>query len=48
VCDINGGMLAALGVVSAYVHRLKTGLGQMVDTSLFEAGIQGQAVRPLP
>jgi crotonobetainyl-CoA:carnitine CoA-transferase CaiB-like acyl-CoA transferase len=33
-------MLAALGVVSAYVHRLKTGLGQMVDTSLFEAGIQ--------
>lgn len=40
VCDINGGMLAALGVVSAYVHRLKTGRGQMVDTSLFEAGIQ--------
>lgn len=40
VCDINGGMLAALGVVSAYVHRLKTGAGQMVDTSLFEAGIQ--------
>jgi len=40
VCDINGGMLAALGVVSAYVHRLKTGMGQMVDTSLFEAGIQ--------
>jgi crotonobetainyl-CoA:carnitine CoA-transferase CaiB-like acyl-CoA transferase len=40
VCDINAGMLAALGVVSAYVHRLKTGVGQMVDTSLFEAGIQ--------
>jgi len=40
VCDINGGMLAALGVVSAYVHRLKTGVGQRVDTSLFEAGIQ--------
>jgi crotonobetainyl-CoA:carnitine CoA-transferase CaiB-like acyl-CoA transferase len=40
VCDINGGMLAALGVVCAYVHRLKTGKGQMVDTSLFEAGIQ--------
>jgi crotonobetainyl-CoA:carnitine CoA-transferase CaiB-like acyl-CoA transferase len=40
VCDINGGMLAALGIVSAYVHRLKTGVGQMVDTSLFEAGIQ--------
>jgi crotonobetainyl-CoA:carnitine CoA-transferase CaiB-like acyl-CoA transferase len=40
ICDINGGILAALGVVSAYVHRLKTGEGQLVDTSLFEAGIQ--------
>jgi len=40
VCDISAGVLAALGVVSAYVHRLKTGDGQLVDTSLFEAGIQ--------
>jgi crotonobetainyl-CoA:carnitine CoA-transferase CaiB-like acyl-CoA transferase len=40
VCDINAGLLGALGVVSAYVHRLKTGKGQLVDTSLFEAGIQ--------
>ena len=40
ICDINGGILAALGIVSAYVHRLKTGEGQLVDTSLFEAGIQ--------
>jgi crotonobetainyl-CoA:carnitine CoA-transferase CaiB-like acyl-CoA transferase len=40
VCDINAGLLGALGVLSAYVHRLKTGLGQLVDTSLFEAGIQ--------
>jgi len=40
VCDINAGLLGALGVVSAYVHRLKTGEGQLVDTSLFEAGIQ--------
>jgi crotonobetainyl-CoA:carnitine CoA-transferase CaiB-like acyl-CoA transferase len=40
VCDINAGVLAALGVVSAYVHRLKTGEGQLVDTSLYEAGIQ--------
>ena len=39
VCDINAGMLGALGIVAAYVHRLKTGLGQMVDTSLLEAGI---------
>jgi len=40
VCDINAGLLAALGVVSAYIHRLKTGQGQLVETSLFEAGIQ--------
>jgi crotonobetainyl-CoA:carnitine CoA-transferase CaiB-like acyl-CoA transferase len=40
VCDINAGILAALGIVSAYVHRLKTGEGQLVDTSLFEAGVQ--------
>jgi crotonobetainyl-CoA:carnitine CoA-transferase CaiB-like acyl-CoA transferase len=40
VCDIGAGVLAALGVVSAYVHRLKSGQGQLVDTSLFEAGIQ--------
>lgn len=40
ITDINAGVLAALGVVSAYVHRLKTGQGQMVDTSLMEAGVQ--------
>ena len=40
VCDINAGILAALGIVSAYVHRLKTGEGQLVETSLFEAAIQ--------
>jgi crotonobetainyl-CoA:carnitine CoA-transferase CaiB-like acyl-CoA transferase len=40
VCDINAGILAALGIVAAYVHRLKTGEGQLVDTSLYEAGIQ--------
>jgi crotonobetainyl-CoA:carnitine CoA-transferase CaiB-like acyl-CoA transferase len=40
VCDINAGLLAALGIAAAYVHRLKTGEGQLVDTSLFEAGVQ--------
>jgi crotonobetainyl-CoA:carnitine CoA-transferase CaiB-like acyl-CoA transferase len=40
ICDINAGVLAAVGVLAAYVHRLKTGEGQLVDTSLFEAGIQ--------
>ncbi|MGJ3260449.1 MAG: CaiB/BaiF CoA transferase family protein [Rhodospirillales bacterium] len=39
VTDITAGILAALGCVSAYVHKLKTGEGQIVDTSLFEAGI---------
>lgn len=37
--DITAGILAAMGVVAAYTHRLKTGEGQRVDTSLFEAGI---------
>jgi crotonobetainyl-CoA:carnitine CoA-transferase CaiB-like acyl-CoA transferase len=40
VTDINAGILAALGIVAAYVHRLKTGEGQLVDTSLMEAGVQ--------
>ncbi len=39
VCDITAGILAAMGVLAAYVNRLKTGQGQVVDTSLFEAGI---------
>jgi formyl-CoA transferase len=39
VTDINAGILAALGILAAYVHRLKTGEGQKVDTSLMEAGI---------
>ena len=37
--DITAGILSALGVLAAYIHRLRTGEGQMVDTSLFEAGI---------
>lgn len=40
VSDMNAGILAALGIVSAYVHRLKTGQGQLVDTSLAEAALQ--------
>jgi crotonobetainyl-CoA:carnitine CoA-transferase CaiB-like acyl-CoA transferase len=39
VTDINAGILAALAIVSAYVHRLRTGKGQLVDTSLLEAGV---------
>ena len=40
VADINSGILAALGIAAAYVEKLRTGRGQMVDTSLFEAGLQ--------
>lgn len=39
VTDITAGILAALGITSAYAHKLQTGQGQIVDTSLFEAGI---------
>ena len=39
ITDLNAGMYAAFGVLSAYVHRLRTGVGQHVDTSLLEAGI---------
>jgi len=40
VADINAGILAALGVLAAYVQRLKTGRGQVVETSLMEAALQ--------
>ncbi len=40
VSDINGGILAALGIVAAYTHKLRTGEGQIVDTSLMEAALQ--------
>ena len=39
VSDITAGILAAMGVAAAYAHKLKTGEGQKVDTSLFEAAI---------
>ena len=39
ITDISAGTLAAYGILCAYIHALKTGQGQMVDTSLLEAGI---------
>lgn len=39
VTDIGAGMLAAIGILAAWAHRLRTGQGQLVDTSLFEAGV---------
>jgi crotonobetainyl-CoA:carnitine CoA-transferase CaiB-like acyl-CoA transferase len=40
VADINAGILAVVGILAAYAHRLKTGCGQIVDTSLMEAALQ--------
>ena len=39
ISDINAGILAAMGISAAYANMLKTGRGQKVDTSLFEAAI---------
>ncbi len=39
ITDISAGFLACNGILSAYIHALKTGQGQLVDTSLLEAGI---------
>ena len=37
--DITAGLLAAMGILAAYAHRLKTGEGQWVETSLYEAAL---------
>jgi len=37
--DITAGILGAMGCLAAYAHKQKTGKGQRVDTSLFEAAI---------
>ncbi|HEY0835906.1 MAG TPA: CaiB/BaiF CoA-transferase family protein [Azospirillum sp.] len=39
VTDITAGLLGAMGVLAALHERTRTGEGQRVDTSLFEAGI---------
>lgn len=39
ISDITAGFLAAMGCIAAYSRAQATGSGQMVDTSLFEAGI---------
>ena len=39
VTDITAGILACVGILAALHSRESTGQGQMVDTSLFEAGI---------
>jgi crotonobetainyl-CoA:carnitine CoA-transferase CaiB-like acyl-CoA transferase len=37
--DMTAGILGTMGILAAYTHRLKTGEGQRVETSLLEAGI---------
>jgi crotonobetainyl-CoA:carnitine CoA-transferase CaiB-like acyl-CoA transferase len=39
VTDITAGILAAMGVLAALRERDRTGRGQRIDTSLYEAGI---------
>ena len=40
IADTNAGILAALAILAAYIHRLKTGQGQRVETSLLQAAMQ--------
>lgn len=40
VADVNAGILSALGILAAYIRRLKTGVGGRVDTSLLQACMQ--------
>lgn len=40
IADINAGVLATLGVLAAYIHRLRSGKGQWVQTSLLQASVQ--------
>ena len=39
ITDLNAGFYAAYGVLCAYIQRLKTGKGQLIDASLLEGGL---------
>jgi crotonobetainyl-CoA:carnitine CoA-transferase CaiB-like acyl-CoA transferase len=39
ISDLNAGIYGAYGILAAYIHRLKTGEGQHVDTSLLEGAV---------
>lgn len=39
ITDLNAGMFAVYGILTAYIQRLRTGKGQYLETSLLEAGI---------
>ncbi|MET4575754.1 CaiB/BaiF CoA transferase family protein [Ottowia thiooxydans] len=39
IADLGSGMMAMYGILSAYIGRLSTGVGQHVDASLFETAL---------
>ena len=39
MADLNAGLYSAYGILSAYIHRLKTGLGQYLEVSIMEAAL---------
>ncbi len=39
VADMNAGMFATYGILTAYINRLKTGVGQYLEVSLLEAAL---------
>lgn len=39
ITDLGAALFAVYGILAAYVHRLRTGAGQHIDTSLLDAGV---------
>ncbi|MFQ5882565.1 MAG: CaiB/BaiF CoA transferase family protein [Candidatus Methylomirabilales bacterium] len=39
ISDLNAGIYATYGILAAYIHRLRSGEGQYLDTSLLEGAI---------
>ncbi len=39
LCDLNAGIFTAFSILSAYIHKQRTGEGQWIDTSLVDAGL---------
>jgi len=39
IADLNAGIYASYAILAAHIHRLKTGEGQRIDTSLLEASL---------
>ncbi len=39
ICDLSTGLFGVIGILAAYSARQRSGLGQHVETSLYEAGV---------